>query len=480
MRVRKFGKGDRTHLIGKELDELVGQKDSHVRRIQLAVEVVVRSPDLGVGRHEVGYDDTATGPAHPGHLPDRDRRVTEMVQSTAAEDEIKGLVEEGQVGGIAFLEQHVGHTGFPEAIGPQPEEVRCQVDADDLAHVGRELFRHMGRPTGDVEHQHVVAEGLDPAGGSGGAIGERRIVTGEQPDLPGERLPNFLVRELFVHPPLVHSSAVTVAADLANYLPGTANHQRLVDMRGETEVTAGTYVYDGPDLVTGWHSHDLHQLEYAFEGTIEVETESAHYLLPPRQAAWIPAGLSHSSILKGVRTISVFFAPDLVPDEGGRARILAAAPVIREMILYAVRWPISRPQSDPGADSFFTALAGLVLEWFDHEMPLCLPNTQDPLVRAVMEQTNTNLATVTAAEVCRRVGVSERTLRRAFPAATGMTWRQYLLESRLLRAMALLSEPGLTILDVASTVGFEGSSFTRAFVRHTGETPSAYRRRVSG
>ena len=270
---------------------------------------------------------------------------------------------------------------------------------------------------------------------------------------------------------------MTVTADLANNLTATAN-QGLVDMRGETEVTAGTYVYDGPDLVTGWHSHDLHQLEYAFAGTIEVETETAHYLLPPQQAAWIPAGLSHSSILKGVRTISVFFSPDLIPDEGGRARILAAAPVIREMILYGVRWPIGRPLSDAGADSFFTALAALVLEWLEHEMPLCLPNTKDPLVRAVMEQTNANLATATAAEICRTVGVSERSLRRAFPAATGMTWRQYLLESRLLRAMALLSEPGLTILDVASTVGFEGSSFSRAFVRHTGETPSAYRRRV--
>jgi AraC-like DNA-binding protein/quercetin dioxygenase-like cupin family protein len=271
---------------------------------------------------------------------------------------------------------------------------------------------------------------------------------------------------------------VTVTADLANNLPETATHG-FVDMRGETAVTAGTYVYDGPDLVTGWHSHDLHQLEYAFQGTIEVETETAHYLLPPQQAAWIPAGLSHSSTLKGVRTISVFFAPTLLPDEGGRARILAAAPVIREMILYGVRWPISRPQSNPGADSFFTALAALVLEWLDHELPLCLPNSKDPLIRAVMEQTNANLATANAADICRTVGVSERSLRRAFPAATGMTWRQYLLEGRILRAMALLSEPGLSILDVASTVGLEGSSFSRAFVRHTGETPSAYRRRVT-
>jgi AraC-like DNA-binding protein/quercetin dioxygenase-like cupin family protein len=282
-----------------------------------------------------------------------------------------------------------------------------------------------------------------------------------------------------VHIPLVHSAPVTVDANMAKNLPLTAT-DGLVDMRGHTAVVAGTYVFDGPNLVTGWHAHDLHQLEYAFAGTIEVETEAAHYLLPAHQAAWIPAGLSHNSILKGVRTISVFFVPDLVPDEGARARILAAAPVIREMILYGVRWPISRPRSDRAADSFFTALAALVLEWLEHETPLCLPTTQDPLIRAVMDHTNANLATVTAGEVCGTVGVSERSLRRAFPAATGMTWHQYLFESRLLRAMTLLAEPGRTILDVANDVGFTGSSFARAFARHTGETPSAYRRRVAG
>jgi AraC-like DNA-binding protein len=242
---------------------------------------------------------------------------------------------------------------------------------------------------------------------------------------------------------------------------------------------AGTFAYDGPNLVTDWHAHDLHQLEYAFKGTIEVETDAVHYFLPPQQAAWIPAGLLHRSTLSHFRTVSVFFAPHMVPDNEGRARILAAAPVIREMILYGARWPISRPTSNQSADSFFAALALLVLDWLEHETPLSLPTAKDPLLRAVMDYTSANLATVTLADVCRTVGVSERTLRRAFPAATGMTWRRFLFESRLLRSMALLAEPGPTILDIATAVGLEGSSFARAFRRHTGESPSAYRRRVA-
>ena len=143
-------------------------------------------------------------------------------------------------------------------------------------------------------------------------------------------------------------------------------------MRGGTPVRAGTYPYEGDDLVTGWHHHDLHQLEYAFEGVVEVETETAHYLLPPQQAVWIPAELTHCTTIKHhVKTLSVFFDPALVPSPDERARILPAAPLIKEMILYTARWPILRSVSDPMADGFFETLAHLVLEWLDRETPLC-------------------------------------------------------------------------------------------------------------
>lgn len=272
---------------------------------------------------------------------------------------------------------------------------------------------------------------------------------------------------------------MAVSARPANDLPAAAN-VGMVDMRDGTPVRAGTFPYQGDDVVTGWHTHDLHQIEYAFQGVAEVETGTAHYLLPPQQAVWIPAGLAHRTTLRRVRSVSVFFHPDLVPGADDRARILAAAPVIREMIVYAVRWPISRPVSDPVADAFFEALAHLALDWLDHETPLCLPTSTDPAVAGVMAHTNAHLAAVSAREVGRAVGWSERTLRRRFFAATGMTWRQYLLVSRLLRSMALLSEPGPTVLDISTKVGFDSvSAFTRAFGRYTGETPTGYRRRVT-
>jgi len=283
---------------------------------------------------------------------------------------------------------------------------------------------------------------------------------------------------------------MALSARAANDRPATANmdpgapprtlpNSDRVDRRGGASARAGTYAFDGDDTVTGWHTHDLHQIEYAFHGVVEVETADAHYLLPPQQAIWIPAGLLHRTTLRQVRTVSVFFHPDLVPADCDQVRVLAAAPVIREMILYGTRWPIGRPSGDPSADGYFEALATLVLDWLDCEAPLCLPTSTDTVISAVMAYTAAHLATVTAGEVCRAVGLSERTLRRRFVEVTTITWRQYLQESRLVRAMALLAEPELSVLDVAATVGFDsGSAFTRSFTRYVGETPRAYRLRM--
>ena len=113
-------------------------------------------------------------------------------------------------------------------------------------------------------------------------------------------------------------------------------------------------------------------------------------------------------------------------------------------------------------------------------MPLNLPVAADPVVAAVADYTRAHLACVTVSDVTRAVGVSERTLRRIFRAHLGMSWRSYLLRARVLRAMALLAQSDRTVLEVSIAVGFDDvGAFARSFARHCGETPSAYRRRIS-
>jgi AraC-like DNA-binding protein len=253
------------------------------------------------------------------------------------------------------------------------------------------------------------------------------------------------------------------------------------DVRGASAVLAGTYPFEvGEELITGWHHHDLHQLEYAFEGVAQVETAAARYLLPPQQAIWIPAGTDHCTTLTRVRTVSVFFDPVLGLRAGDRVRVLAVPPVVREMLLHARLWTIDRPATTSEVDRFFATLADLIVESLDQEEILRLPTSQHPLVAAAIRFTTDHQGDVLAlSDVCLAVGTSPRSLSRAFVTETGMSWRQYLLQSRLLHALALLAQPQPNVLAVATTVGFGSiSGFTRAFRRFIGETPLAYRQRV--
>ncbi|WP_327100461.1 helix-turn-helix transcriptional regulator [Nocardia vinacea] len=78
------------------------------------------------------------------------------------------------------------------------------------------------------------------------------------------------------------------------------------------------------------------------------------------------------------------------------------------------------------------------------------------------------------------MNISERTLRRRFRSATGMIWRDFLVQARLIRAMVALAQPGVNILEVAMSVGFgSASAFSRAFRTFAGCTPVEYRHRVA-
>ncbi|CUU60028.1 AraC-type DNA-binding protein [Parafrankia irregularis] len=262
-------------------------------------------------------------------------------------------------------------------------------------------------------------------------------------------------------------------------------------MRRSVTVTAGTVEHRATEPISYWHRHDLHEIEYAVDGLAEIYTPQTHYLLPPLHAAWIPAGVEHAPLLRDVTTIAVFFDPAEFAFPQTRTAIIAVPPVLREMMRYAVRWPIhgeSRASgacgesgaTDDAAEAgiFFHALAGVVRQQLAHTAPLSLPICDDVIVQDVIAYTAGHLADADAVSVCRAVGISERALRRRFAAVLGQTWRDHLRQARLFRAMAMLSTSTMSVGEIAVEVGFgSGSALARAFRTWTGESPSEYRER---
>ena len=80
-------------------------------------------------------------------------------------------------------------------------------------------------------------------------------------------------------------------------------------------------------------------------------------------------------------------------------------------------------------------------------------------------------------EVAERFGYSPRNFRRIFRDATATTPHDYLVKLRLCRAMRALRGSDASVTGVALASGFnDGNYFSSAFRKHTGMSPSRYRR----
>jgi AraC-like DNA-binding protein len=240
---------------------------------------------------------------------------------------------------------------------------------------------------------------------------------------------------------------------------------------------AGAIVQDAFDLDCPWHHHDMHQLQYAFESSMELEDTHGRHLLPRDLAGWIPAWVTHRNSLHHIRSVSILLAVDSVSNAGDRVRILRVSPLMREMIAEAKRWPLDRPLDETG-QAYFAALARLCGEWITDEAPLTLPTSTDPALRAAMIYTRDHLVGSTMTAACREAGLSERTLRRRFQAELGMGWDEYRRRARLLFGAEALANGTESIARIAADVGFESqSAFAAAFQQLTGKTPRAFRAR---
>jgi transcriptional regulator GlxA family with amidase domain len=107
------------------------------------------------------------------------------------------------------------------------------------------------------------------------------------------------------------------------------------------------------------------------------------------------------------------------------------------------------------------------------------PATDDALVGRAAKHLRDHVAeNVSLREVCRRVGVTERTLARRFQTTFGMSPLTYLQSQRVARARSLLERTKQSFDAIVAECGYaDASSFRKLFARHVGMTPREYRSR---
>ena len=216
------------------------------------------------------------------------------------------------------------------------------------------------------------------------------------------------------------------------------------------------------------HAHDLAQIVFAKRGVMRVQTEAGAWVVPPQRALWMPAGLVHwIRCATAVAMRTVYLDPAGDPALPAGPAVLAVSPLLREVMLRLVEGGSGdRP-------ALLTILTGelAVLP----AVPLHLPEPNDPRLRRVCAALLADPGSrATLRQHARDAGASSRTLLRLFPAETGMGFRSWQRQLRLLVALERLAD-GQPVTAVALDLGYASpSAFIAAFRDALGTTPARY------
>ena len=221
------------------------------------------------------------------------------------------------------------------------------------------------------------------------------------------------------------------------------------------------------------HRHRRAQLVYASDGIMTVTTQAASCLVPPQRAVWMPGGIEHQIDARSRLSMrTLYIEPESCIGLPVAVCVLNITPLLRELIVAAVA-----AGPDYASDSPQARIMSVILDQIRAQpvAELALPMPADVRLRRVTRGLLENPADSRDLDQWARVvGASKRTLVRLFPQQTGMTFRQWRQQRRLLRALELLAA-GSNVTSVALEVGYDNSSaFIAMFRRCLGTTPLRY------
>jgi AraC-like DNA-binding protein len=221
---------------------------------------------------------------------------------------------------------------------------------------------------------------------------------------------------------------------------------------------------------TAEFAHDSVQLTLIVDGALSVTNKFGAWTVPAGCAAWIPAGTRHSiTPLPRARTRTLYLSNSPIRRQ---CAVLAITPLVRAIIDHVCDAP-----SAPNNAATHHLHAVLRDQLREHrELPLFVPALTSPLaVRVATALASDPAGTPRSGDLAAELGVSARTLERAFMADAGMPLGEWRQRVRISRAIALLAAGG-SVQDIALEVGYSSpSAFVAVFKRYTGTTPGKLR-----
>ena len=237
-----------------------------------------------------------------------------------------------------------------------------------------------------------------------------------------------------------------------------------------------------------------------YEDGVRREGETSIDGLPPttlrnfaNKLTFVPAGHSYREwhdTSTALRMTYLYLSPAKLQKSVDVDTSYAPRAFFEDPILWATATKLKNviERSQPESKLYFDALASVLaheLSRSGRELARTSPASRGGLAcwqkRAVIgyieEHLDERVSLITIARLAR---LSQHHFCRAFKQSFGIPPQGYLLQRRIERAKVLLSDRANSITDVALTLGYAfNSSFTLAFRKITGQTPSEFRRNIT-
>lgn len=227
------------------------------------------------------------------------------------------------------------------------------------------------------------------------------------------------------------------------------------------------------------HAHPRGQLIFASSGVMRVVCSRDIWVVPPSQAVWMPPEIEHEVYFPGdVSLCNLFVDPSVTAGLPENCTVIKVSSLLRELILKAVLVGDNYAPESP-AYRLMTVILDELRQ--AEETPLHLPMGRDERLLRVMEALLKNPGDKRELDdFAVFAGASSRTLSRLFVRETGLTfgaWRKRLV---LQEAVDRLGK-GENVTQVAFDLGYQSlSAFIEMFHRSLGVSPGQYLRRQVG
>ena len=219
----------------------------------------------------------------------------------------------------------------------------------------------------------------------------------------------------------------------------------------------------------GEHHHSMGQLLFTQIGCVSISLHGQRCMLPPGRVVWIPPYTAHRAEMKGVVGYrSIYLNADAFPTLPRNVAVFETTELLRAAMERVARAAFDTDWKSGKSAAILTVClneidsaqqAPTVLQWpVDSRLRCALTDDLPPALNVL----------------AKGVGASEKTIGRIFLRETGLSYRQWRQQWRLLKSIELLTKyPMLT--PVTQALGFSSDSAFIAFFRKmTGHAPKQY------